>query len=177
MLLKKCMSLDSKGIISVVKLANLYIIQKEYSKAEKLILDSEENDLLLEELATVYMKTGKEEEAHKIYNKLYDLSSENNIFNYNNRVIHIKKHEKNNLSKDIHGVFNYDAEMLLDYAMKNKKEKITRYTEDIYQIPYKNCGYQGGKYGDGHSYDYITLVLFPETENIITMFPSDKKFD
>ena len=58
--------------------------------------------------------------------------------------------------------------------MKNKNDKKTDYFGDIYQISYKNCGYEGGRYGDGHLYDYITLVLFPETENIITMFSSDK---
>ena len=64
-LFKEYISLDSKGLHPRVELVNLYIIKEEYTKAEKLILDSPKSDLLSEALVIVYIKTGREEEAKK----------------------------------------------------------------------------------------------------------------
>ena len=45
---------------------------------------------------------------------------------------------------------------------------------DIYCINVPGCGYEGGKNGDGHTLDYVTIVTEPNTSNIIAMFPSDE---
>ena len=45
---------------------------------------------------------------------------------------------------------------------------------DIYCIKVPGCGYEGGSDGDGHTLDYVTLITLPNTEKLVTMFPSDE---
>lgn len=44
---------------------------------------------------------------------------------------------------------------------------------EIYNISYKNAGYEGGVKGLGDNLDYVTIVVEKGTNNIITAFPSN----
>lgn len=81
---------------------------------------------------------------------------------------------KNDLKKDIHGVFTMDCMKVMDMAIKNKRNKQIGYMCDIYCIPIPNCGYEGGRKGDGHILNYVTFITLPNSNNIITIFPSDE---
>ena len=67
-----------------------------------------------------------------------------------------------------------DCMEMLDIAIQNKGNKQIGYLCDIYCINVPGCGYEGGRKGDGHILDYVTFVTLPNSNNIITMFPSDK---
>ena len=45
---------------------------------------------------------------------------------------------------------------------------------DIYCINVPRCGYEGGRKGDGHILNYVTFIILPNSNNIITLFPSDE---
>ena len=42
----------------------------------------------------------------------------------------------------------------------------------IYNIPYKNAGYESGYINTGAQMDYITIVTLDESTDLITAFPS-----
>lgn len=48
------------------------------------------------------------------------------------------------------------------------------YMCDIYCTYVQNCGYEGGRDGDGHVLNYVTIVTLPNSNRLITMFPSDE---
>ncbi len=44
---------------------------------------------------------------------------------------------------------------------------------EIYNISYKNAGYEGGANGSGAKLNYVTIVVEKGTNKIITAFPSN----
>jgi hypothetical protein len=91
------------------------------------------------------------------------------------RVDHINNHGADNLGRDTHTVFNDDPITTTNKAWENKGN--TSPIDDgmggeIYNIPYKNSGYEGGAKGSGGNLDYVTIVVEKGTNNIITAFPS-----
>lgn len=42
----------------------------------------------------------------------------------------------------------------------------------IYNIPYKNAGYESGQNNTGAQMDYVTIIIVDGTNDIITAFPS-----
>lgn len=93
--------------------------------------------------------------------------------NYN-VIFHIKKHCKNDLSKEKHGIFliTWDKvnELLCNLSQFPYEEQ---YDYRYYHIPVPRAGYMGGKSGDGRILNYITVITWLNTENIITAYPSD----
>ena len=75
--------------------------------------------------------------------------------------------------KPIHGVFTKDCLEIMDTLIKNKGDKHIGYMCDIYCVNVPECGYEGGKNGDGHILDYVTFITLPNSNKLITMFPSD----
>jgi len=45
-----------------------------------------------------------------------------------------------------------------------------------YLIPFKRSGFAGGKNGDKHIYNYISVFAFINSDYIITAYPSDNSF-
>ena len=188
--LKRSLELADDDYDPLVELAILYKYQENYDEAERILKS------LLKEIENysdlkLYQKRRRFiiKNLCMIYKKTNDINKYIELFNFNQkrlskydeetdtRIKHIQKHFKFSNRKKFHGIFNYDLEELLEYAMKNKKNKISKQFWDIYQIPYKNCGYAAGKSGDGHSLDYLILVLISGTDNVLAFYPSDKKFD
>lgn len=91
------------------------------------------------------------------------------------RVDHINKHGVDNLGRDTHTVFNNDPITTTNKAWTNKSN-VSPIDDgmggQIYNIPYKNAGFEGGVKGSGANLDYVTIVVEKGTNNIITAFPS-----
>ena len=127
------------------------------------------------ELGKLYSSQGGIEEAKLAYNKIYDMVYKK-YQDAEAQILHIKKHNKDNLYKSKHSVFNVDIMDVIDYFYENDFESVPGSGCDIYNIYYKNAGYEGGYDGDGHIQDYVTILTTPgNKEEIITMYPSDKR--
>ena len=91
------------------------------------------------------------------------------------RVEHIKRHTVQNNSRETHSVFNGNPiDMVNDaWEQRNLVEPISDgMGGTIYNIPYKNAGYESGYINTGAQMDYITIVTLDESTDLITAFPS-----
>ena len=119
------------------------------------------------------------ESATKLKSKIY----ENEELNWDNvtskkgetRIEHINKHSTPRPDRATHGVFNGDPKRMITEAWK-RRTTVTPLKDgmggEIYNIPYKNAGYESGYFHNGAQMDYITIVVMEGTSNIITAFPS-----
>ncbi len=161
-----------------LQLGKLYATQGKEKEAEEqfkkyIEIDQDRSPHARLELGKLYATQGKDKDAQKMYEYiLRNIDSE--MYDVETRITHMQKHIKNNLSKPIHGVWKKDCVELLNEAIKNKGKKQIGYMCDIYCINVPECGYEGGKEGDGHILNYITLITLPNTDTLITMFPSDE---
>ena len=89
------------------------------------------------------------------------------------RQVHVRQHNINDISKDTHGVFYEDAVTVINKAWNNKGNiKPTQQGNiDIYRIPYKNAGWEGGNNGSGQVLNYVHILVMHGTNEIITGFP------
>ena len=73
---------------------------------------------------------------------------------------HINLHSKDDLSRPYHGVFNNDPVDVTSkaWASKGKIGFDKEPTGDIYYIPYKNAGWEGGFKGSGNKLHYVKVV-------------------
>ncbi len=91
-----------------------------------------------------------------------------------NASFHIKKHFKNDLSKEKHGVF------LITW------DKVNGFLSNMSQFPYEEqfdyryyhlavpgAGYMGGRTGDGRILNFIKVITWLNEKNIITAYPSE----
>ena len=128
------------------------------------------------ELGMLYSQQQNDKKAEEMYKRLLKNIGQDK-FNLKNRYIHIRKHFSDDLSKEIHGVFRVDYLPLLNNLkelMSNGKYHLYRgYNADIFIMKMENCGYSGGKKGDKHILNYITIIMFPYSDNILTLYPSD----
>lgn len=91
-----------------------------------------------------------------------------------NVSFHIKKHFKNDLSKEKHGVFliTWDKvnELLCNMDQFPYEEQFDyRY----YHLSVPGAGYMGGKTGDGRILNFVKVITWLNEKNIITAYPSD----
>lgn len=95
------------------------------------------------------------------------------------RVDHINKHGVDNHGRDTHTVFSNDPIATTNEAWASKGN-VSPIDDgmggEIYNIPYKNAGYEGGANGSGATLDYVTIVVEKGTNNIITAFPSSGSY-
>ena len=92
-----------------------------------------------------------------------------------NRVEHIKRHTVQNNSRETHSVFNGNPIDMVNDAWEQRHlvEPISDgMGGTIYNIPYKNAGYESGYINTGAQMDYITIVTLDESTDLITAFPS-----
>ena len=94
------------------------------------------------ELGKLYARQGKEKEAQKMYEYILK-NIDNEIYDAQSRIQHIQKHMKNDLNKQIHGVWKKNCIEILEKAIKNKGQKQIGYMCDIYCIYVPDCGYEG----------------------------------
>ena len=91
------------------------------------------------------------------------------------RVEHIKRHTVQNNSRETHSVFNGNPIDMVNDACEQRHlvEPISDgMGGTIYNIPYKNAGYESGYINTGAQMDYITIVTLDESTDLITAFPS-----
>ena len=91
------------------------------------------------------------------------------------RVDHINRHAVPNNSRETHGVFNGNPIDMVNDAWEQRYlvEPISDgMGGTIYNIPYKNAGYESGYINTGAQMDYITIVTLDESTDLITAFPS-----
>lgn len=91
------------------------------------------------------------------------------------RVEHIKRHTVQNNSRETHSVFNRNPIDMVNDAWEQRHlvEPISDgMGGTIYNIPYKNAGYESGYINTGAQMDYITIVTLDESTDLITAFPS-----
>lgn len=91
------------------------------------------------------------------------------------RVEHINRHAVPNISRETHGVFNGNPIDMVNDAWEQRHlvEPISDgMGGKIYNIPYKNAGYESGYINTGAQMDYITIVTMDESADLITAFPS-----
>ena len=91
------------------------------------------------------------------------------------RVEHIKRHTVQNNSRETHSVFNGNPIDMVNDACEQRH--LVETISDgmggtIYNIPYKNAGYESGYINTGAQMDYITIVTLDESTDLITAFPS-----
>ena len=91
------------------------------------------------------------------------------------RVDHINRHAVPNNSRETHGVFNGNPIDMVNDAWEQRY--LVEPMSDgmggiIYNIPYKNAGYESGYINTGAQMDYITIVTLDESTDLITAFPS-----
>ena len=121
------------------------------------------------------------EDAGKIVETSYGKSSEK--LNWDaivskkgeTRVEHIKRHTVQNNSRETHSVFNGNPIDMVNDAWEQRHlvEPISDgMGGTIYNIPYKNAGYESGYINTGAQMDYITIVTLDESTDLITAFPS-----
>lgn len=91
------------------------------------------------------------------------------------RVDHINRHAVPNNSRETHGVFNGNPIDMVNDAWEQRYlvEPISDgMGGTIYNIPYKNAGYESGYINTGAQMDYITIVTLDESTDLITAFPA-----
>lgn len=91
------------------------------------------------------------------------------------RVDHINRHAVPNNSRETHGVFNGNPIDMVNDAWEQRHlvEPISDgMGGTIYNIPYKNAGYESGYINTGAQMNYITIVTLDESTDLITAFPS-----
>ena len=88
---------------------------------------------------------------------------------------HINRHAVPNNSRETHGVFNGNPIDMVNDAWEQRYlvEPISdEMGGTIYNIPYKNAGYESGYINTGAQMDYITIVTLDESTDLITAFLS-----
>ena len=178
---KRCIEISGdKNSHAHLELGKLYETLSYSDKAEEEFKKSTElcgNKMFCPyfELGKLYSSQGRIEEAKLAYNKIYGMVYKK-YQDAEAQLLHIKKHNKDNLYKSKHSVFNVDIMDVINYFYENDFESVPGSGCDIYNIYYKNAGYEGGYDGDGHIQDYVTILTTPgNKEEIITMYPSDKR--
>ena len=181
-LFQEYMKIAPNNVHARLELGKLYAGQGKTQEAEKIFQECmkiDPNDVYSRlELGKLYAEQGKTDLSKNMYQYILDAIGDH-AFYIENRIKHIMKHMENDTMKDFHGVFVKDPVKLLEEIkekMTDENKKIG-YMSDIYVIESKECGYQGGRKGDGHSLDYVTVITLPfSPDKIITMFPSDNIF-
>lgn len=190
--------MDTNGFNSYLGflIAKAYVKQENVSLAirymSSCIEESPYNHSLLSYMGYIYLLTGDIEmakhytelslqfgpqENEKAQKNLARIEVLQRVFGTDltaSRQSHIRKHFLNNTYKDIHGVFNIPEDTLsaLISGLKSEDSNI-EHSVMKFRFPYKCAGYAGGRHGDGHIYDHITVVSFLRKEFILTAYPSD----
>lgn len=91
------------------------------------------------------------------------------------RTEHIFRHTIPNSNRKSHGVFNGNPTDMVNVAWK-QRHSINPISDgmggSIYNIPYKDAGYESGYINTGIKLDYITIITKENSNILITAFPS-----
>ena len=89
------------------------------------------------------------------------------------RTDHIRRHNVDDKGKDLHGIFNGDGVDITNKAW-DEAQRLGLKPDETGKlvVPYKNAGKSGGKNGTGETLNNVTIFVVPNTNQIITAFPS-----
>lgn len=91
------------------------------------------------------------------------------------RTEHIIRHTIPNSNRKSHGVFNGNPIDMVNTAWK-QRHSVNPISDgmggSIYNIPYKDAGYESGYINTGVKLDYITIITKEKSAVLITAFPS-----
>ena len=92
------------------------------------------------------------------------------------RIAHVTKHTIPQPKRQSHGVFNDNAEKMVNAAWENRKG--VKPIDDgmggsIYNIPFANAGYESGINNTGEILNYITIITKRGTNQLIAAFPTN----
>ena len=91
------------------------------------------------------------------------------------RTEHIIRHTIPNSNRKSHGVFNGNPIDMVNNAWK-QRHSVNPISDgmggSIYNIHYKNAGYESGYINTGVKLDYITIITKDKSTVLITAFPS-----
>ena len=94
------------------------------------------------------------------------------------RILHVKEHSGQNLTKPEHGVFYRDPVKVTNEAwitaQQLKLKPLVINNRDHYVVPRANAGYFGGYSGTRENLNYILLITEHNSNKIVTSFPSHK---
>lgn len=95
--------------------------------------------------------------------------------NGENRNAHVLRHTIPNNSRKSHGVFTGNPFDMVNTAWEHRH--LIHPISDgmggaIYNIPYKNAGYESGYINTGVTLNYITIITMENSSALITAFPS-----
>ena len=95
------------------------------------------------------------------------------------RAEHILRHTIPNCNRKSHGIFNGNPNTMVNTAWAHK-QSISPTSDGmggaIYNIPYKNAGYESGYINTGATLDYITIITRENSLDLITAFPSSGNY-
>ncbi len=92
-----------------------------------------------------------------------------------NRIDHINRHAVPDITRETHGVFNGNPVDMVNEAWEQRflvEPMSDGMGGTIYNIPYKNAGYESGYINTGVTMDYITIITMENSNDIISAFPS-----
>ena len=92
-----------------------------------------------------------------------------------NRIDHINRHAVPDITRETHGVFNGNPVDMVNEAWEQRflSEPISDgMGGTIYNIPYKNAGYESGYINTGATMDYISIITMENSNDLIAAFPS-----
>ena len=146
-------------INELIKLAKDYIDQEDFNRAYDIL-----KNIKKIQLSTILLND---------YNKLLC-----ECFVKQDSIKHLNTHYKDDLSKERHGVFLINQQELYRLLINFDSNNLSRYKKEEvnglikYIIPFSRCGYEGGRKGDKHILNNITILSYSNYRNIITAFPS-----
>lgn len=167
-------------------LGKLYRKQGKFDLAIQVLKKSlEENkngklvDDLKMEIANTYREQGENGSIQEVYEEIPEYKMIVDNYNEKSRKKHILRHTVDDKRKDSHSVFLIKNPIqIIEKFLKNKSKypKIINYFTELYCVKIPNCGYAGGKIGNGKILDYMTIVLLANTDKILTAMPSENIF-
>lgn len=90
------------------------------------------------------------------------------------REEHVRLHNVDNKTKPLHGVFNGDGVAITNDAWaKAQSLGLKPDAQGTLVVPFPNAGISGGANGNGSTLNNVTIHVVPNTNNIITSYPSN----
>lgn len=95
------------------------------------------------------------------------------------RIAHIQRHMIPNPIRKNHGVFNGNAEEMVNAAWNNRhgiQPLDDGMGGSIYNIPFPNAGYESGTENTGEVLNFITIITKRGTNQLFVAFPSNGRY-
>ena len=165
-------NIDIKKDIAILELIKIYIIEKKYNEAKKMLeFITSYDDIYpttIEQIKTIInMNTIPNYESNS---KKYSIKQ---LLNYDKNLLkeHLDKHIEKEDSSTIEGKINklIDIDNLINTVVVKINNQDRDYNDifDIYYVEYKGIGKINNE-----EVNYLEVIVIPDTKNILTMYPA-----